>query len=294
MHAPTQKQVSGADGHPHLPFARSGSGSAATWVLQRELQALKPLTALDAEQVRARRPVLETARQHRSSGIHTASSSPTHNSRASARASSLSVLARARLIPVSSGLTTTTPLHVRLKDPRDLPTAARHLQRHAVRRQQALRQRPETLGRARHPARRQLLGHPRDSQAQLRGLWHSPDLEGALQGREVAAALPAPAFGKLRRQKARSQGAVPSGGDACRSACEGHLTAPLRLSLGTPMSTPSRRRTITLRDGARVTLRPLTPDDKPFLAVVFERLSEESRYRRFFTTKNSLSDGKYV
>jgi nucleotide-binding universal stress UspA family protein/GNAT superfamily N-acetyltransferase len=55
------------------------------------------------------------------------------------------------------------------------------------------------------------------------------------------------------------------------------------------LSTPSRRRTITLRDGARVTLRPIAPEDKPLIAVTFERLSEESRYRRFFTTKNQLS-----
>ena len=46
--------------------------------------------------------------RQRSSGIHTASSSPRHNNLASARASSLSVFARALLIPVSSGLTTTT------------------------------------------------------------------------------------------------------------------------------------------------------------------------------------------
>ena len=32
------------------------------------------------------------------------------------------------------------------------------------------------------------------------------------------------------------------------------------------MSTPSWRRTITLRDGARVTLRPIAPEDKPLLA----------------------------
>ena len=57
------------------------------------------------------------------------------------------------------------------------------------------------------------------------------------------------------------------------------------------MSTPSWRRTITLRDGARVTLRPIAPGDKPLLAASFERLSEESRYRRFFTTKNELVSG---
>src|SRR6516165_3019722 len=54
---------------------------------------------------RARRR--RTIRQ-RSSGVHTASSSPFHSKPANARASSLSVFARALLIPVSSGLTTTT------------------------------------------------------------------------------------------------------------------------------------------------------------------------------------------
>jgi nucleotide-binding universal stress UspA family protein/RimJ/RimL family protein N-acetyltransferase len=55
------------------------------------------------------------------------------------------------------------------------------------------------------------------------------------------------------------------------------------------MSPPSRRKTITLRNGARVTLRPIAPEDRPLLAAIFERLSEESRYRRFFTTKAELS-----
>jgi GNAT superfamily N-acetyltransferase len=55
------------------------------------------------------------------------------------------------------------------------------------------------------------------------------------------------------------------------------------------LSTPSRRQTITLRDGARVTLRPIAPEDKPLIAASFERLSAESRYRRFFTIKNELS-----
>ena len=55
------------------------------------------------------------------------------------------------------------------------------------------------------------------------------------------------------------------------------------------MSARSRRWTITLRDGARVMLRPIAPQDKPLLAASFERLSDESRYRRFFTVKNELS-----
>ena len=53
--------------------------------------------------------------------------------------------------------------------------------------------------------------------------------------------------------------------------------------------TPSWRRTVTLRDGARVTLRPIAVDDKPRLAAMVERLSEESSYRRFFTSKTELS-----
>jgi hypothetical protein len=55
------------------------------------------------------------------------------------------------------------------------------------------------------------------------------------------------------------------------------------------MSTRSRRWKITLRDGARVTLRPIAPEDKPLLTASFARLSAESRYRRFFTSKNELS-----
>jgi nucleotide-binding universal stress UspA family protein/L-amino acid N-acyltransferase YncA len=58
------------------------------------------------------------------------------------------------------------------------------------------------------------------------------------------------------------------------------------------MSTASRQRTITLRDGARVMLRPITPADKPLLAASFERLSEESRYRRFFTSLEELSEAQ--
>jgi acetyltransferase len=44
-----------------------------------------------------------------------------------------------------------------------------------------------------------------------------------------------------------------------------------------------------LRDGARVTLRPIEPEDKPLLAAVVERLSEELSYWRFFTSKTELS-----
>ena len=55
------------------------------------------------------------------------------------------------------------------------------------------------------------------------------------------------------------------------------------------MATSSRGRTVTLRDGARVRLRPIAAEDKALLAASFERLSEQSRYRRFLTAKSKLS-----
>jgi nucleotide-binding universal stress UspA family protein/GNAT superfamily N-acetyltransferase len=58
------------------------------------------------------------------------------------------------------------------------------------------------------------------------------------------------------------------------------------------MSTSSRRRTITLRDGASLGVRAITPDDKPLIAASFERLSTQSRYRRFFATINVLSSAQ--
>ena len=47
---------------------------------------------------------------------------------------------------------------------------------------------------------------------------------------------------------------------------------------------------IDLRDGSRVLIRPLTPEDRDLLRAGFERLSERSRYRRFQSPIASLSD----
>jgi GNAT superfamily N-acetyltransferase len=49
-------------------------------------------------------------------------------------------------------------------------------------------------------------------------------------------------------------------------------------------------RELTLRDGTAVLLRPIEPGDKEELQAGFERLSRESRYRRFFTAMSRLSD----
>jgi nucleotide-binding universal stress UspA family protein len=48
--------------------------------------------------------------------------------------------------------------------------------------------------------------------------------------------------------------------------------------------------TVTLRDGSRVEIRPIEPDDRALLAEGFERLSPESRYRRFFGPMPHLSE----
>jgi nucleotide-binding universal stress UspA family protein/RimJ/RimL family protein N-acetyltransferase len=43
-------------------------------------------------------------------------------------------------------------------------------------------------------------------------------------------------------------------------------------------------------DGAEVTIRPITPEDREALRAGFERLSPESRYRRFFVPMQELSE----
>lgn len=52
----------------------------------------------------------------------------------------------------------------------------------------------------------------------------------------------------------------------------------------------------TLRDGSQILLREVRPSDKAAIASGFERLSPESRYRRFFTAMSRLSDAdlKYL
>ena len=50
------------------------------------------------------------------------------------------------------------------------------------------------------------------------------------------------------------------------------------------------REVATLRDGTPVVLRLIRPDDKDLLRRGFARLSPHSRYLRFFTPKDALSD----
>ncbi|MGH2982501.1 MAG: hypothetical protein ACRDKV_10730, partial [Solirubrobacterales bacterium] len=46
---------------------------------------------------------------------------------------------------------------------------------------------------------------------------------------------------------------------------------------------------VVVGDGMELLLRPVRPDDKRLLAQAFDRLSPESRYRRFFAPLPRLS-----
>lgn len=49
------------------------------------------------------------------------------------------------------------------------------------------------------------------------------------------------------------------------------------------------QRSHELSDGSAIDVRPIQPEDKRTIEATFDRLSEESRYRRFLTPKNHLS-----
>jgi GNAT superfamily N-acetyltransferase len=48
----------------------------------------------------------------------------------------------------------------------------------------------------------------------------------------------------------------------------------------------------TLKDGDKVTVRAIRPDDAPRILDVFGRLDRDSIYRRFFSPKKELSDAE--
>jgi len=47
-------------------------------------------------------------------------------------------------------------------------------------------------------------------------------------------------------------------------------------------------RELTLRDGTRVRMRPIRPDDAPRLVALYDHLSRDSRYQRFFSVMQRL------
>src|SRR5216684_1815693 len=56
------------------------------------------------------------------------------------------------------------------------------------------------------------------------------------------------------------------------------------------MTAVSRPQAVRLRSGDVVRVRPVRPGDEPALARAYAKLSEESRYRRFFTAMPELSE----
>jgi RimJ/RimL family protein N-acetyltransferase len=50
----------------------------------------------------------------------------------------------------------------------------------------------------------------------------------------------------------------------------------------------SFQREVTLRDGTRVRMRAIRPDDEPRLVELYDRLSQDSRYHRFFSVMRRL------
>jgi hypothetical protein len=85
-------------------------------------------------------------------------------------------------------------------------------------------------------------------------------------------------------------GCTAAHSDACAvPALTTDRVAYAESELALAMPGRGRSRIVILRDGASVKLRPIAPEDKPLLVDVFERLSAESRYRRFFTNLRELS-----
>ena len=66
---------------------------------------------------------------------------------------------------------------------------------------------------------------------------------------------------------------------------------PTTIAPALPTRAPLRR-IVVLRDGTRILLRPLTPRDRAVYLKGFEHLSDRSRYLRFFSPKNALSEAE--
>jgi len=58
---------------------------------------------------------------------------------------------------------------------------------------------------------------------------------------------------------------------------------------GLPTAYPREfEREVTLKDGARVRIRPVLPEDENRLVTLYGRLSRDTKYQRFFTVRNRL------
>jgi len=71
-----------------------------------------------------------------------------------------------------------------------------------------------------------------------------------------------------------------------------HAPAGLAVPASGAPRTPALRRIVELADGTRVLLHPLRPADRAVYLRGFEHLSARSRYMRFFSPKNTLSEAE--
>ena len=83
--------------------------------------------------------------------------------------------------------------------------------------------------------------------------------------------------------------------------CEAHLVSAEKQAVSPgaanvvtkpPEHLAAYRAAEVLRDGRRVTIRALQPQDREALSESWARTGDESRYRRFFTSKHSFSEGE--
>ena len=58
--------------------------------------------------------------------------------------------------------------------------------------------------------------------------------------------------------------------------------------MGDPTALARFDREVGLRDGTRVRMRPIRPDDAPRLIALYDNLSRDTRYHRFFSTMRRL------
>jgi GNAT superfamily N-acetyltransferase len=65
--------------------------------------------------------------------------------------------------------------------------------------------------------------------------------------------------------------------------------APARRGGLSPLYVAARTSLVPLRDGSQVIIRPGLPSDRELLVKAFDRLSPESRYRRFFAPVKTMS-----
>ena len=66
---------------------------------------------------------------------------------------------------------------------------------------------------------------------------------------------------------------------------------PAAIKLGVTSTTTSPR-SVRLKDGTEIVIRQIAPEDKRVLKGAFDRLSEESRFRRFLSPKNQLTQAE--